>query len=345
MTSLPDISRILIATKFRFIGDTLLAIPVIRAVRAQWPQARIVLLTGYNARALLENNPYLDEIIEFDPRGCDSGAAQFMHLVARLRRMRFEAGFVLNRSFHSALIPALAHVRLRAGFASEGRTWLLNRPVPYDTGKSEIDCYFDVLRAVAPHIPTDPALALWLSEGERVEARSHLREAWGEDLPPTRLVGLQPGASLPEKRWPADCFAALADGLAQSDPLVRLVLLGGPDEREAAHQMLACCAPQTRAQTSDFVGCFDLRGSLALLANLGLFVGNDTAILHSANALGVPTVALFGPTNPRKWGVPGPTRRVLEAEGGRMEAISTEQVFAAARGLRPAAVPASLLPG
>ncbi len=49
--------RILVATKFRFIGDTLLAVPVIRAVRARWPDAHIVLLTGYNARALLQNNP------------------------------------------------------------------------------------------------------------------------------------------------------------------------------------------------------------------------------------------------------------------------------------------------
>lgn len=334
MTSLPDISRILIATKFRFIGDTLLAIPVIRAVRAQWPQARIVLLTGYNARALLENNPYLDEIIEFDPRGCDSGAAQFMHLVARLRRMRFEAGFVLNRSFHSALIPALAHVRLRAGFASEGRTWLLNRPVPYDTGKSEIDCYFDVLRAVAPQVPTDPALALWISDSEHAEARRHLQEAWGENIPPTRLVGIQPGASLPEKRWPAARFACLADALVQSDPKARIVLLGGPDERAAADAMLEHCAAQTRIQARDFVGRFDLRGSLALLAQLGLFVGSDTAILHSANALHVPTVALFGPTNPRKWGAPAPSRRVLEAADGAMESISTLEVINAVCALR-----------
>ncbi len=331
--------RILLATKFRFIGDTLLAVPLIRAVRAQWPDAHIVLLTGYNARALLEHNPYLDEIIEFDPRGRDSGAAQFMGLVARLRRARFDACFVLNRSFHSALIPALAGIPLRAGFASEGRTWLLNRPVAYDPDKSEIDCYFDVLRVVAPQVPTDPALALWLSDDERDEARRHLQEAWVEDLPPARLVGIQPGASLPEKRWPAARFASLADALVQSDPHVRLVLVGGPDERASADALLEHCAPETRAQTRDFVGRFDLRGSLALLAHLGLFVGNDTAILHSANALGIPTVALFGPTNPRKWGAPAPNRRVLEAPNGAMASLSTDEVIKAVCLLRSAALP------
>ena len=327
--------RLLIATKFRFIGDTLLAIPLFRAVRAQWPDARVVLLTGYNARALLENNPYLDEVIEFDPRGRDQGTARFLRLVARLRRGRFDACLVLNRSFHSALIPALAQVRLRAGFASEGRTWLLNRPVPYHPDKSEIDCYFDVLRALAPHIPTDPALVLWLSDSERAEAARRLGEAWGEDIPPARLVGIQPGASLPEKRWPADRFAALADALAHSDPSARIVLVGGPDERAAADAMLSHLAPQTRAKTRDFVGRCDLRGSLALLPCLGLFVGSDTAVLHSANALGVPTVALFGPTNPRKWGASGPQRVVLEAPNGAMEALPTAQVIQAACALRP----------
>ncbi len=329
--------RILLATKFRFIGDTLLAVPLVRAVRAQWPRARIVLLTGYNARALLENNPYLDEIIEFDPRGRDQGTAAFLRLVARLRRARFDACFVLNRSFHSALIPALAGIPLRVGFASEGRTWLLSRPVPYDPDKSEIDCYFDVLRAVAPHVPTDPALALWLSDNERAQAVFHLCAAWGEDIAPACLVGIQPGASLPEKRWPAARFALLADALAQSDPQTRIVLVGGPDERASADAMLLACAPPTHPQIRDFVGRFDLRGSLALLAHLGLFVGNDTAILHSANALGVPTVALFGPTSPRKWGTPAPTRRILEAPDGAMESLSTDEVVQAVCALRPAA--------
>ena len=65
-------------------------------------------------------------------------------------------------------------------------------------------------------------------------------------------------------------------------------------------------------------------------------MGNDTAVMHSAVALGVPTVALFGPTNPRKWGNYGPCHRVLEAPGGTMEALEADRVVAAARELRRA---------
>lgn len=328
-----DIRRVLIATKFRFIGDTLLAIPIFRAARAQWPDAHIALLTGKNARVLLQNNPYLDEIIEFDPYKSDKGGRPYLRLVRKLRTGRFDLCLALNRSFHSALTPWLGGIRIRAGFESEGRGPLLNRRVPYDREKSEIACYFDVLHAVAPYAPVNPALELWVSEPETRQARERLREAWGVDVPRACLIGMQPGASLPRKRWGAACFAQVADALLRQDPRWRIALIGGPEERDAAEEMLACCAPETRARIVSFTGACDLRGSLALVSQLGLFAGNDTAVMHSAVALGVPTVSLFGPTNPRKWGNYGPCHRVLESPDGTMASLNVEDVRAAAQTL------------
>ena len=328
-----DIHRILIATKFRFIGDTLLAIPIFRAARAQWPDAHIALLTGKNARVLLQNNPYLDEIIEFDPYKSDRGRRPYLSLVRRLRTGHFDLCLALNRSFHSALTPWLGGIRIRAGFESEGRGPLLNRRVPYDREKSEIACYFDVLHAVAPNAPVNPALELWVGGNETKQARSRLREAWGADVPRAGLIGIQPGASLPRKRWGAACFAQVADSLLRQDPDRRIALIGGPDERDAAAEVLSCCAPETRARIVSFAGAFDLRGSLALVSQLGLFIGNDTAVMHSAVALGVPTVSLFGPTNPRKWGNYGPCHRVLESPDGTMASLNVEDVQAAALSL------------
>ena len=325
-----DMRRILIATKFRFIGDTLLAIPIFRAARAQWPDAHIALLTGKNARVLLQNNPYLDEIIEFDPYKSNKGSRPYLSLVRRLRAGRFDLCLALNRSFHSALTPWLVGIRVRAGFESEGRGPLLNRRVPYDREKSEIACYFDVLHAVAPHAPVNPALELWISAEEASQACRRSREAWGADVPRARLIGIQPGASLPRKRWGAACFASVAEALLRADPERRIALIGGPEERDATEEMLAACAPDVRAHIVSFAGTCDLRGSLALVSELGLFVGNDTAIMHSAVALGVPTVSLFGPTNPRKWGNYGPCHRVLESPDGAMASLAVEDVQAAA---------------
>jgi heptosyltransferase-2 len=325
------IQRILIATKFRFIGDTLLAIPIFRAARLQWPEAHIALLTGKNAGVLLQNNPYLDEIIEFDPYKLDKGWQPYVNLVRRLRAGRFDLCLALNRSFHSALTPWLGGIRLRAGFRSEGRGPLLNCRVDYDREKSEIACYFDVLHAAAPEAPVNPALELWISPEENAEAQARLREKWGRTISRSSLVGIQPGASQPKKRWSAAGFAAVADALVRQDPQVWIALIGGPDEADVAEEMLAHCGPETRARTASFAGVCDLRGSLA--SQLGLFVGNDTAIMHSAVALGVPTVALFGPTNPRKWGNYGPCHRVLESPDGSMASLPVEDVREAVQSL------------
>jgi len=333
--------RILIATKFRFIGDTLLATPIFRAARAQWPDAHIALLTGKNARVLLQNNPYLDEIWEFDPYKSDKGWKAYLQLVQRIRTGKFDLCLALNRSFHSALTSRLGGIQTRAGFRSEGRGPLLNCQVDYDREKSEIACYFDVLRAVAPDAPINPALELWISADETMQAQEHLREAWGERVPRERLVGIQPGASQPRKRWSASGFAEIADSLIRENPDLRLALIGGPDEQDAAKEMLAHCDPRTQARIVSFAGACDLRGSLALVSQLGLFLGNDTAIMHSAVALGVPTVALFGPTNPRKWGNYGPCHRVLESPDGTMASINAEDVRAAAQALLGSLAPAA----
>jgi len=328
------VRRILIATKFRFIGDTLLATPIFRAARAQWPDAHIALLTGKNARVLLQNNPYLDEIIEFDPYKSDKGWGAYFRLARRIRGGRFDLCLALNRSFHSALAPRLGGVRLRAGFRSEGRGPLLNCPVDYDRDKSEVACYFDVLHAVAPYAPVNPALELWVSPEETDAARHRLEAAWGgERVSRARLVGIQPGASQARKRWGAAGFARVADALVANNPDLRLALIGGPDERDATDEMLALCAPETRARAVSFAGACDLRGSLGLVSHLGLFLGNDTAIMHSAVALGVPTVALFGPTNPRKWGNYGPHHRVLESPDGTMASLPGDDVREAAQAL------------
>jgi lipopolysaccharide heptosyltransferase II len=338
------IQRILIATKFRFIGDTLLAIPLFRAARAQWPEAHIALLTGKNARLLLHNNPYLDEIIEFDPYRRDRGLGADLRLVRRLRQGRFDLCLSLNRSFHSALIPFLGGARLRAGFLSEMRGPLLNRRVDYDRDKSEIACYFDVLQAVAPDALVNPTLELWITDEERQKAASCLRDAVGDDFAQLPLIGVQPGASIPGKRWPPARFAKLADALLSDDTGARLVVIGGPDETQCARAMLEACTPETRKRAVNFAGKFDLRGSLAVLSHLNLFVGSDTAVMHSAVALDVPTVALFGPTNPRKWGNYGPCHRVLESPDGRMDSLSIPDVLASARELRRIALPADCGP-
>ena len=336
-----NVRNVLVVTKFRFIGDTLLAIPIFRACRKIWPDAHITLLTGKNAKRLLQHNPYLNEIIEFDPNKADKGARADFRLVRQLLGTHYDVALVLNRSFHSALLPWLSRVRKRAGFDCEGRGFLLTKRVKYDRHKSEILCYFDTLRAIVADAPVETHLELWLTPEERAEAEGMIQKETGS-LPDRRmLIGIQPGASLPGKRWDPQRFARIADLLVQDSPDVRILLIGGPDEVEASEEMIAACAEATRARMTSFVGKCSLRQTLGLLGRLGFFLGNDTAITHSAVALGASTVALFGPTSAMKWGNYSERNRVVESPSGSMDDIDVETVIQVVREVRSLDIPSA----
>ena len=339
-TSVPSgsVGSVLVLTKYRFMGDTVVATPLLRGVRRAFPDARVTLLTGKAAAAVLHGCPFLDRVVCYDPYETQRGMAEFLRLVRSLRRPgRPDLCVVADRSMRSALAAFLCGGRVRAGFNSEGRAWLLTHPVPYDPARREIECYLDILRAVAPERgegpPYDASPELWITGDERARGAQILAER--EALGPL-LVGLQPGASYAAKQWSPEGFAAVADALAEDG--AGIVLVGGPDEAEAAR---AVCQAM-RAPAVNLTGATSLRETMGVLSHLTLFVGNDTGVNHIAAALGVPTVGLFGPTSAPKWGNVGPRAAVLAAPEGQIDRIRAEDVLAAARrllagGPRPAA--------
>ncbi|MDR3709647.1 MAG: glycosyltransferase family 9 protein [Capsulimonadaceae bacterium] len=329
-----EIRRILIATKYRFIGDTLLSVPAIRATAMLWPEARITLLTGSKALEIVQNCPFVHDAVEFDPyRPSDQGVVPFVTTSRSLRQRNFDLALVLNRSFHSALISTVGGARLRAGWSGFAhRDFLLHASCPYNTDDSEIDSYLDVVACAyrafgdgALPDKFDRHLEVWLTDEERAGVPDMFKR-------PGLFVGIQPGATHAYKRWPAHRFAALADFLCGMSGEIKLVVIGGPDECEIADQMLAHCADQTRARLINLTGTLPLRGTLAVLEKLSYFIANDTAIRHAAMSLGVPSLGLFGPTSALKWGnACPPLHCVLEAPAGNLEDLGIDSVVDAVR--------------
>lgn len=320
---------ILVLTKWLYMGDTVLAVPLLRATRRAFPEARITALTGPAAATVLQNCPYVDAILAYDPHHNNRGVRSYLRL---LRSVRFEIRpdlcLIANRSLRSALIAWTSGAGIRAGYARDAHRRLLTHPVPRDGDKPEAECHLSILRAVAPEPeggpPYDLTPRLWLTEKERERGAAILAER--EALGP-RLVGVQPGASYAAKQWRAERFAAVADALTAEG--AGIVILGGRDEAEAASAMRRAM----RAPAVDLTGATSLRETMGVLSHLSLFVSNDTGVSHIAGALGAPTVTLFGPTPAGKWGGIGPTSAVLAAPGGEIERIAVDEVVAAARGL------------
>jgi ADP-heptose:LPS heptosyltransferase len=144
---------------------------------------------------------------------------------------------------------------------------------------------------------------------------------------PAGFLALHPGSGSRRKRWPCDSFERLAEALSPGQPWL---LVEGPADAEAV-------APLRRDPRAVVASGWAPRPLGALLARAGAFVGNDSGVSHLAAAFGAPTLALFGPTDPRVWAPVGPRVAVVQSRTPRMEDLSIAEVLAGAKRLAAAA--------
>jgi len=295
--------RIVVLTKPGYLGDTIVATPFLRRLHEALPSSHIVLLGGPAAPVLLRGCPYVAEIW---PQYTDLGRSlrSEVELIRRLRRTGFQVAFLLDRSFRSAALCALAGIPVRVGHATEHRRAMLTHSIPYDWSRPDRECTLELLRSLG--VPAPTALPeLWVSEEERSAARALLNGhgVGAEEL----LVGMQPGANDALVRaWPAERFGEVAQRLARSFG-ARTLLLGNREEAPAA----ATAAQHAGTHAINLAGQTDLRLALALISLCTLWIGNDGGLLHAAVALGPRTVGIFGPTKAMRWGYDHPYHRTL----------------------------------
>ncbi len=288
-----------------WVGDAILARPALDSLAARYPEAEIVIAAGEWVRDLF-GSEY--RVLTIDGgktrRGLDSAAEV-------LRAEAFDLGILFTNSFGSALLFRKAGIRERWGYRRDGRGFLLTRgvkpPDPQAEPRHHIHYYLDLVRELGI-APVNPVLRFALTPAERAAAKARLRELGAEQGRP--LVILNPGASYgPAKRWPAERFAALAGRLRRAVD-VRFVLTGSAEEAPLTAEIAASLAEPA----IDLAGRTTLRGLLGIMAEAALFVTNDTGPMHMANALRVPVVAVFGPTEPRATAPFHPPSVVLKKE-------------------------------
>lgn len=278
-----------------WIGDAILARPALDSLAARYPEADIAIAAAGWVRDLFGGEGGRFRLLSLD----GSGSTRDIKASAALRAERFDLGLLLTNSFGSALQLRQAGIPERWGYGRDGRGFLLTRavkpPDPQTQPRHQVHYYLDLLKKLGlPTLP--PSLRLDLSEAERDQARRRLEEMGAGDGRP--LVILNPGASYgPAKRWPAERFAALA-GLLVRGRRARILLTGSPAEAAVTAEV----ASLMDEPAIDGAGRTTLRELLGLISRAALFVSNDSGPMHMANALRVPVVAVFGPTEPRATG-------------------------------------------
>jgi len=288
------------------IGDAILFTPALRALRAAFPAAQITAVTMFDGAAdVLRTNPDLDTVECFDFFHASVGAS--LRYVLALRRRRFDVsllGFPANRREYN-VVNALVGRRWRAAHRYRRQRWrnlvfLNNGVVPETHSRHNVEENLALVHALCERIGvpvpvTDTALAVHLTPDDLGDGARFLA---GHGIAPgDPLIGLHTYSStfknMARKCWDKDNFVRLIHRLGDAYPAARFLIFSGPSDgavnehivRHAGAHVVVVAEPQVRA-------------ALAVLRHCRIFVSNDSALMHLAGALGVPVVALFGPTNP-----------------------------------------------
>ncbi|HEY4085830.1 MAG TPA: lipopolysaccharide heptosyltransferase II [Bryobacteraceae bacterium] len=323
-----------------WLGDAVLSLPAIRALRAAHPQAEIVVLARPWVAALYEGERSIDRVI---PLTVASGARDWgakWRLGAQLRKECFDLAVLLPNSFESAAIVWLSGARRSVGYARDGRGFLLTDPIgvprPGEILAHERYYYPELLRR-AGLIEKLPRIEEILFDG-LAESRARgeaLFAARGIRLP---VIGVNPGAAFgTAKRWLPERFAEAARRFAAAHS-ASIAVFGSEGERELCGQVAAASGGHNLA------GATTLREFIDMTAACSLCLTNDSGAMHVSAATGVPSVTVFGPTDEVRTGPVSPRAQVLRepvdcAPCGRrkcpidhrcMTRVTVEQVVAAA---------------
>jgi heptosyltransferase-2 len=291
----PPASLLVRATNW--LGDAVMTTPALAAVREGFPDARIVLLARPLVAELFRHHPDVDEVMVYELPGRHEGALGRLRLGGELRRRRFDGALLLQNAFDAALIAFLGRIPERAGYPTDGRRILLTLPVPLTPGifeRHEVEYYLCLLDGLGIPRPVPAVLKLAVTEKER-EAMAERLASLGIDRG-APIVAINPGATYGSaKRWYPERFAAVADSLAEEWG-ARVVVVGSAAEAPLAGEIEAAA----RRGVANMAGKTTVREMMAFLSLSSFIVANDSGPMHIGAALGVPLVAIFGPTDWRR---------------------------------------------
>ena len=298
--SLSKAANILIRST-NWIGDAVMTLPAVAAVRNSFPEARITILAKPWVAELFELCPDIDEIMLFHSPGIHDGLSGKWRIAREIRKKQFDAAILLQNAIEAAIIAFLAGIPVRAGYNSDGRGLLLTHSVRRTKAIREVhqtDYYLEMVKALGCR-PAGREALLTLGKDEERPVDALLARYGLRDNP--LLVGMAPGATYgPAKKWFPERFSSVADRLVDGYS-AQIILFGSSEDNDTAATVQA----RAKYPMHDLTGKTGLREAMALMARCRLFISNDSGLMHVAAALGVPTVAIFGSTNPAATSPPG----------------------------------------
>ncbi|MFT5169912.1 MAG: lipopolysaccharide heptosyltransferase II [Candidatus Omnitrophota bacterium] len=282
------------------IGDVILTTPALKALRIAFPGAKITVMVAPLTEALIEDNPYIDDIIVDDRRGEYEGMFGTLSLIGLLRLKKFDLAINYHTKRRTNFLAFMAGIKHRLGYKNNKFGYLLNKSVK-DTRhlgeRHEVDCCLDLLEAIDVR-----------SQGKElfITVRDAAEEWVGQFLSQNNIdrslpfVLVHPGASDPNKMWPAKQFGLLIDRL-NDEYNAQIILVGAPNIREVSRKIKAFAMHDP----IDLTGVTALPQLVSLIKHADLLISNDSGPVHVAAALNKPVISIFTRNqpgiNPDRW--------------------------------------------
>lgn len=319
---------------FGQLGDVVMSLPALRAVREKFPLARITIAVGKPGAEIIAMSGYADATIEVDRVALRDGfkplsVFKILDIVKDVRRRKFDFVVDLHSFSETNLLGYFSRAPQRLFARRPGRSldFLSNyRPKPpvdrNDPKQHLVDRYLDVLQPLGiKDAPRSPRLSLRLDYYAAVDEMLKKAKANTGSV----LVGLFPGAGHPGRCWPIEKFSLLADFLARNDEL-RPIIFVGPEERRMLPKIRELFPPP-----SLILDRLSIPELAAAQSRLAVFVSNDTGPVHIAAAVGTPVVVLIDLPTPHAYIPVSDAQRLLFSES--VGEIEVEEVYAATREL------------
>ena len=317
---------------FGQLGDVVMSLPALRAIRTRFPNARITVAVGKPGGELIELSGYANDILEVDRVSLRDGPTlisigRIIKFVSGVRQAKYDFVIDLHSYYETNLLGFLSGAprRLFSRRSNRSLDFLSNfKPQPAKEVESThlVDRYLDLLKPLgiqnAPRVPT---LNTNAAADFAVEALLKKEKAQSGEL----LVGVFPGAGHPSRIWPTEKFADLADHLVRNDR-VRVIVFAGPEERSKVPVMRPLFPP-----SAIFFDRLTIPQLISAQARLSLFVSNDTGPVHLAAATGTPVIVIYDRQEPHGFTPVGDHHRLIF--GQSIREIPVAQVYKAAHEL------------
>ncbi len=326
--------RNILVIDFGQLGDVVMSLPALRAIRERFPRAQITIAVGKPAAEIIRMSGYADATIEVDRVALRDGfkplsVLKVFQVAKDVRRRQFDFVIDLHSFAETNLLGFFSGAPKRLFSRRRGRSldFLANfKPAPpveeNNRERHQVDRYLDVLRPLdITEAERVPRLATRFEDDREIDKL--LRKSKADAGAP--LVGLFPGAGHESRRWPLALFAQLADSLERNDR-VRSVVFAGPEERALVPQMRSLFPSSTV-----ILDQLTIRQLASAQARLAVFVSNDTGPVHIAAAAGVPIVLLLDSRAPDSYFPLNESKRTIY--GKPIAEIPVEEVYEATRAL------------